>query len=503
MDIGAFMEGVSYFGDLGVWLSIFAGVVVGLIIGLIPGLNTLVGLALILPFVFILPPEQALPMMVALFAASITGGSITAILVNIPGQDTSAPTLIDGFPLTKKGEAGRALGAALTASGTSGITTAVWALLMIPLVLPMVMALRLGDMVFIILLGLTFIAVLGRGSQIKGLISGGLGLVISLIGFQITTGVPRFTFGNIYLYEGIDLIALAMGLFALPAAISLIVRGGAIAEVDAKIVNVRQTRALLQGAKDVFHHWGLWLRSNLIGYIVGLAPGVGATAATFVAYGQAKLSSKHPETFGSGAIEGVIAPEAANNASQAGSMLTTLALGIPGSAGSALLLAALLMIGIIPGPQMLTTHLALTISMLLTIIIGNVLAVVIAASLVNNLVKLSFVPNRIIVPVILFVALLGAYAGEQQFGDVVTAVVFTGLGLAIQRFGYSAPALFLGFILGTLFEKYLFMSLSSGGPLFFLRPISLTLIVIIIAIIFMTPIKKTIGYIFRRGVKAA
>lgn len=494
MILEAFAQAFQNLGDVAVLLPVIVGVVVGLIFGIIPGIGPFLAMALFLPFAFAMRPEQALPFMVALSTVGFIGGSITAILLNIPGTGPNAATLIDGFPMSQKGEAGRALGAALMSSGLGGLVPVFLALAMVPLVVPMVMAIRSADMVFIILLGLSFIGVLATGSMIKGLISGGLGLLISFIGFQAITAVPRFTFDSLYLYDGIGLIPLALGLFALPEMITLAARGGAIAKTG---VVIKGMHDVWQGAKDVFHHWTVWLRSTIIGYIIGIIPGVGAEAATFVAYGQAKQTSKHPERFGSGAIEGVIAPESANNAKEAGALLTTLALGIPGSAIMALLLGAFFMVGLVPGPEMITRHLDLSLTLLLVIAVSNIIAVAICFPLARHLARVAYVPGRILVPLVLVIALAGVFAYKELFNDLIVSLIFGALGLAMKRFSYNRPALFLGFVLGHLFEEYLFIALQAEGPLFFLRPISLTLIFIIIALFTFRPVKSWFWH--RRG----
>ncbi len=494
----AFVQALQNFGDLWFLLPMIAGVIIGLIFGIIPGIGGLVAMALFLPFIFGMAPEQALPLMVAISAVAYTGGSITAILLNIPGTGPNAATLIDGFPMTQKGEAGRALGAALGSSGAGGVVTVFIALAMVPLIIPMVMAITSADMVFIVLLGLAFIAVLGRASMVKGLISGGLGLMISFIGIPAMIGIPRFTFGSIYLYDGIGLVPLALGIFALPEMIALAVKGGTIARTE---VVIKGMGDVLEGVKDVFRHWMLWLRSSVIGYIIGIIPGVGGEAAIFVAYGQAKQTSKHPERFGTGCVEGVIAPESANNAKEAGALLTTLALGIPGSATMALLLGAFLMVGLIPGPEMMTTHLGLSLSLLLVIVVANIIAAGICLLAAPHLAKVAIIPARILVPLVTVIALVGTFAYQEMFNDLIIALIFTAVGLAMRRFGYSRPALFLGFILGYLFEKYLFIALGTAGPLFFLRPISLTLIAIIIGVLALGPIRNLFGHWFKKGVK--
>ncbi len=497
MVLEAFRQALQNFGDIWFLVPMLSGTALGLLFGIIPGVSSLIGVALLLPFIYGMPPEQALPMLVALAAVGFTGGAITAILLNVPG-DVNQATLIDGFPMTQKGEAGRAIGAALASSGLGGIVTVFFALAMVPLVLPMVMAIQSADMVFMVLLGISFIAVLGRGSMVKGLISGGLGLMISMIGLQPMTGAPRFCFGSIYLFDGIPLIPITLGLFALPEMIALAAGGGAIARTGVVIKGMGQ---VLEGVKDVFRHWILWLRSSMIGFIIGIIPGIGAMTGIFVAYGQAKQTSKHPEKFGTGIVEGVIAPESANNASQAGALLTTLALGIPGSAIMAILLGAFLMVGLTPGPAMLTEHLDLSLSLLMVLIAANLIAALICLLAGPHLAKISFTPARVLVPLVVVLIFAGSFIFQESFNDLIMLLIFTVLGLAMRRFSYSRPALFLGYILGFLFETYLFIALRGAGPLFFMRPISLTLIVIIIVLMCSSPIRRLLEHRFKRGVK--
>ena len=480
MIVHAFAQALHGFTDPGLWMWLIAGTVSGLIVGIIPGIGSLVSLAVFLSFVFKMPAEHALPFMVSTAAASITGGSITAILLNIPGQETNAATLIDGYPMNQKGEGGRALGAALASSAMGGVVSVFFALAMVPLILPMVMAIQSADLVSVVLLGIVFIGVLGSGNMTTGLISGGLGLLISFIGFQPSTGVPRFTLGIDFLYDGVGLVPLAMGLFAVPEAVTLAVSGGTIAESSALIGKMH---GVWVGVWDVFLHWGLWLRSSIIGYLIGLVPGVGAIAASFIAYGQAKASSKHPEKFGRGAVEGVIAPESANNASVAGSVMTLLALGIPGGATAALLMGAFLMLGLIPGPQMMTEHLDLSLTLMFVIIIANLLATIICLSTSSTLSKIVHVPSRVLAPLVLVISLVGVFAYREMFNDVIVTLICSLLGLGLREFGYNRPALFLGYVLGFVFEKYLFISLAASGPFFFLRPISLIFILLSVAVV--------------------
>lgn len=489
MVIEAFVQALKNFGSVELLLFMSIGIIVGLVFGIIPGLSGIVAVAIILPFVFAMTPEQALPLMIAAMAVQFMGGSITAILLNMPGTPPSAATLIDGFPMSQKGEAGRALGAAMTSSATGSIITVFVALALIPLILPMIMALRTADMVFLILLGISFIGVLGTGSMLKGLISGGLGLLISFIGYQAITAIPRFTLGSMYLYDGVHILPVILGMFAIPEMIALAREGGAIAKAGAVVQGMED---VWRGARDVAHHWTLCLRSSIIGFIAGLIPGVGASAATFIAYGQAKQTSKHPERFGTGTVEGVIAPESANDAKEGGALLTTLALGVPGSGVYVIFLGAITMLGLIPGPEMMTKHLDLSLTLLLIILVASVIGAAIALPLASHLSKIAFIPARHIVPVVLVMVAVGIFSYQEQIADLMVALVFGAVGLFMRRFGYNRPALVLGLVLGKLFERYLFIALSLSGPLFFLRPISLSLVFIIITLFAYRPIKSLI-----------
>jgi len=482
----ALLQALQNFASPEIWLFIFIGVFIGIIFGIVPGLSGIVAVSLVLPFVFILTPEQALPLIISIWAVQFMGGSVTAILLGIPGTPPSAATLLDGYPMSQKGEAGRALGAAMTSSGAGSVVTGLVALAGVFVVYPMVMALRTADMVFIVLLGVAFIGILGSDSMIKGLVSGGLGLLISFIGFQPSSGLARFTFGSLYLYDGLPLLPVILGIFALPEMISLASSGGSIAKTAAV---VRGMKEVWVGVSDVGKHWGLCVRSAIIGFVAGLIPGPGASAATFVAYGQAKKTSKHPETFGFGNVEGVIAPESANDAKEGGAVLTTLAIGIPGSGDMVLLLGAMTLLGIAPGPVMLTQYLPLTITLMWTILMASFIGVVICLPLCPYLAKVAFIPSRILVPVVITMVAVGLFTYKEVITDLLVALIFGAIGLVMKKFEFNRPALVLGFVLGTVFERNFFLALSMNGPFFFMRPVSIGIILIIIALFAYDPIK--------------
>lgn len=459
---------------------ILPAVLLGIVIGIIPGIGGLIGVALLLPFIYHIPPEIGLTFLIVFHAVTFTGGSISAILINIPGTGVNAATLIDGFPMTQKGEGGRALGAAITASTMGGILSVPMGLLMIPLIIPIVMAFKSPEMFMVVVLGLTFIAVLASDAPIKGLIGAALGMFFALIGYQVWRGIPRFTFGSMFLYGGLGVVPVVLGLFGLVELIDMFLKGQVA--IATKGTTVGGMQDVLRGAKDVFYHKWLWLRSTVVGYLFGVIPGVGAETATFVAYGQAKQISKNPEKFGTGCVEGVIAPESANNAKDAGALLTTLAFGIPGSTVMAILLGGFLLVGITPGPKMLVDHLPLSFTLLLGIVLANLIGGIICLSVAPQLIKIARVHVDFLFTMVLALILAGAFVSEGYMLDIPVVIIFGLLGLFMKRLGYSRPAFILAFVLGTLFEYYLQLSVDIYGPLFFVTPISLAMVLIIVGL---------------------
>jgi putative tricarboxylic transport membrane protein len=480
-------------------LVMMAAIIVGLIIGIIPGIGGGTMVVLLLPFVFRMPTEVTLILLVALHAVVYTSGGVTSILLNMPGEGSSTVTLLDGFPMTQKGEGSRAIGAAVTSSMAGGILPVFLALAMVPIMLPLVMALGQPEMAVLVLLGISFIAALTGGSVIKGLISGAAGLLLSLVGYHFATGVHRFSFGTAFLYDGIGLIPLLLGLFAVAEIFHLIMKGEkAITQTDTVKLS-----GVAEGMKDVWRHRWLWLRSTVIGYVIGIIPGIGASVSTWICYGQAKQTSKHPEKFGTGVVEGVIAPEAADNAKESGALLTTMALGIPGSAVMALLLAAFLMVGITPGPSMMIDHLPLALTLLLGIALANVIGGIICLFAAPQLVRVASVHFDFLFPVILVAVLIGAYVATLSPLNFIVVLVSGLLGLVMRRHGYSRPALILGFILGGLLENYALLSIKIYGPIFLFRPIPLTLLVVMFLILFYPQLKRSISRLRGRSSREA
>ena len=484
--------GIANFADPAIWLWLMGGTILGLVLGLIPGVGSLIGMALFLPFTFRLDPLQAMPFLVAMSAVGFTGGSITAVLLGVPGDAANVVTTFDGYPMAQRGEGARAVGAALTSSLVGGVMATGFAILMMFAIMPIVMNITSREMVFIILIGLSFICLLGKGDRMKSLISGCIGMLLSCVGLVSVTGEPRFTFDIPALFEGLTLIPVTLGLFAVPPMVELAMQGGSgtISHDDVGKITMRDT---MKGVWDVLHHKFLCFKCAIIGYFFGVVPGVGANAAIFIAYGHARSVSPNGNNFGKGEIEGVIAPESCNNAKESGSWLTTLALGVPGSATGAMGLGALLMLGVMPGPAMLTEKLDLTTTLLLSVALANVLGFIFCFPFVSHIAKVAKVPGRILVPLVLVLIVTGSYAFRCMLEDLIILLVFSLIGILVRYFRYNAGSLLLGFLLGSIFESYLFISLQAEGLTFFMHPIPLFLMGCLILFLIWPVLRRIFG----------
>ena len=491
--IESIIQGVSVLFQPMMLLGMFLAVVAGLVFGVLPGLTSSTFMAILIPFTWSLDPFLALMVLVGGYAVCTTGGAITSILINVPGTGPSAATLLDGFPMTQQGKAGRALGAMLIASGMGGVEGTIVLAFLIPVVIPIVMAFGSPECFFLIVMGLSFIAALGRGSKIKGAISALLGLLVAFVGYNAATAFPRYTFGNVFLFDGIKIIPCALAMFAVPEMINLMISGSAI--VKEGTVSRAPVADMWEGAKDVFRHWWLHMRCVVLGVFLGIVPGVGGDVACWMAYGHAKTTSKHPETFGQGNIEGVIAPESATNGKEGGSMLPTLALGIPGSSAMAILLGAFLIVGIQPGPTFLVEHLDLAWTIVGTLVFANLLGIVICWFTVPMLVKITRVRGHLLAPFIMCITALGAYSYRNSLGDVFVMFALALLGWAMRQLGYSRPVFFLGYVLGGLAERYFGISVMAHGWKFFLTPLSLVIIAVTIVSMSIQPLME---YLKRR-----
>jgi putative tricarboxylic transport membrane protein len=471
----ALWQGITNVLNPGMIPWVFLGVIVGLMVGILPGLGIAATLAILLPVVYGLNPTFALTFLLVISAAGSQGGCVTSILFGVPGESISTATMLDGYPMAQQGKAGRALGSAQMASMLGAIFGGFVLAILIPVARPVILAFGSPEMFMMSILGISFVAVLGRGSAIKSFIAGAFGILLAFVGFHSGTGVLRYTAGLLYFWNWFQVVPVFMGLFAIPEVIDLAVRGGTIAKDQ---VNIGWTD-VREGIKDTFKHWSLVLRCSAIGTALGLVPGVGSVVSQFICYGHAKQTSKRPEEFGLGSIEGVIAPESGNNAKEGGSLFTALAFGLPSGAPMVIILAALMVLGIKPGSEMITKHLDLFWTLVVSLIVGNVISSSICILSARLLAQITFVKGTILIPIVILLVILGAYGVANDIRDVVLAFVFGGVGYVMKKYDYSRVTLTIGFVLGDYVERYFLLSLATLGPGFLLvSPIALGLLML-------------------------
>ncbi len=447
------------------------GVGIGFVVGILPGLGGAVTLALMLPFIYGMDPIPAFAFLLGMHAVVATTGDITSVLFGIPGEGTAVATIFDGHPMAKRGEAGRALGAVLFSSLVGAIIGAAVLALSVPVVRPLVLRFGPPEFFMLAMLGITFVVALSGGNLVRGFLMALLGFTLAMVGLDPFTGKPRFAFGQLYLWDGLSIIPVILGLFALPETLQLMSTKGAIAQGE-KMPIVR----VMQGVFDTIRYWSVTLRCSLIGVVVGIIPGMGGATAQFLAYAHAQQTSKHPEEFGKGSIEGVLAAGSVNNSKEGGSIIPTVAFGVPGSTAMAILLGAFLILGLVPGPDMLTKHLDVTFSMVWIIVLSNFLAVGLSFLLIRQLVALTFVKGTWLVPFLLMFMTIGAYTTHNDVMDIVVMLVFGMIGWGAIRFGWPRAPLLLAFVLGPTVERYLFLSHQLYAWTFLLRPLTLGLI---------------------------
>lgn len=453
---------------------------IGIFVGATPGIGGKLSIALAIPFIYGMDMISGAVFLLTMHAVNGTSGQISSIMFGVPGDGDDAATTVDGYPMAKKGEAGRALGASMTASGVGGIIGAIVFAVLIPVIEPLVLAFSPAEFFLLALLGISFIAFLSSGSGIiKGIIVGLYGLMLATIGMDPATGIARYAGGQLFLWDGLSLVTAVLALFAIPEMIALGVKGGSISAVSLKSSRFSY-RELFDGVLEVPRHWWLVLRTSVIGAVIGMIPGLGGSAAAWICYGHAVQSSKTPERFGHGAVEGVIAPETASNAKEGGSLLPTLFFGIPGSSGMAVMMGAFLILGIQPGPTMITKHLDLVWMLIWALVVGNIIAVCFLLFIARWVAVLTFIRGNLLIPFVFVLCVLGAYISEGQWQNLVILVVLSAVGYALLKFGWPRAPFVIGLVLGGIAEKSLNTALALWGVNFFLRPLSLVLIALIV-----------------------
>ncbi|MBI4444880.1 MAG: tripartite tricarboxylate transporter permease [Acidobacteria bacterium] len=460
-------------------LVVLLGTVAGFLFGAIPGLNGPIFIALLIPLTVPLGATGAMILVGAGMGALSFGGAIPAVLLNTPGDEPNAATTIDGFPLAQKGMAAVALGVSALASALGGIIGLFLLVLVLPFGYQLILAFSYPENFILSVLGISLVVVLTRGDILKGLIAAGVGLMLSFVGQDPLTGELRFVFGSDYLWDGIDFVAALIGLFAVSEALEMMVRGGTIASSQQARLGFGFVRESLASVKILFRNFWLFLRSTVLGFLVGVIPGVGGTVASFVAYMHCVQSSKDKSNFGKGDIRGVLAVEAANDSKDGGALLPTLLLGLPGSAMMAVLLGLFLLHGITPGPQVLSEDMDKVATLIDAHVVGNIVTVILGMLAAPFIAKLTFVRVTLIGPVLMAVSLLGSYSVSGESNDILVALIFGFAGYAFARFGFSKVAVVLGLVMGPLMERSFHLTVETMGlSAIFTRPLSLVLLLL-------------------------
>jgi putative tricarboxylic transport membrane protein len=468
---------------------LFGGTLLGLIVGILPGMGGTSGLALVLPFVFTLEPSYALAMMIGVLAPTTTSDTFPAVLMGIPGTSGSQATVMDGFPLSKKGMAAKALSAAFSSSLLGGVFGAVILSVSIYYAIPIIMTFGFGEQFLLVVLALLMVGALTGDNFVKGITACCLGLIIGSIGTAPITGDLRYTFGTLYLVEGVPLVIVGLGLFAIPEIVGLLDGRGAIAK------SLKNEKGWLIGIRDVFRNWFLVLRCSTLGCLVGALPGLGGTVVDWIAYSHLKQTVRDGSQLGKGDIRGVIAPEAANNAKEGGALIPTLLFGIPGSGNKVLLLGGFVLIGIEPGLDMVTTNLDLTYLMIWSLALANILGAGICIAFASQISRITLVPYYILAPVMICLIFFATFNVNRDWFDFIGLLTFGLIGITFKNFGWSRPALLIGFFLSTKVELLSYQTYAVYGLSFISRPVSIVLIILCLATILLLLRQKfDIGY---------
>lgn len=435
-------------------LLLIAGTVIGVIFGAMPGVSASMAVALALPFAYAMDSVIAIAFLVSVYCASITGGGITAILFKIPGTPSSAPTTFDGYPMAQRGEAGRALGFSLVASAIGGLVAAFAMALISPQLSAVALKFGPSELFAVSFLGLSVLSCLDSGNIIKTLISGLLGLALATVGMDPMLGIARFTWGSSTLLSGIEMIPVMIGLFAVTEVLKQTTKQKKIdLEKDSTSGGKEETHTVLPKMKEIWETKWTMIRSSILGTVVGILPGAGATIASFLSYAIEKKVSKHPEKLGTGIPDGIVASEAANNAATGGSMVPLLSLGIPGGNAAAIMMTALVIKGVQIGPMLVKSQPEYLASVFGSMIVTNIVMVIAAMMIAKVFAKILSVPYSILGPVIVMLAAIGAYALNNNVGDVVLMAGAGIIGFMFVKLKYNSAALVLGLVLGSMCES--------------------------------------------------
>lgn len=456
-------------------LVLLIGVLAGLFIGVVPGLSGIFGMALLVPFTYTMDPFAAVALLLGLGAVTTTSDTVPAVILGVPGTVGAMATTIDGHAMAKNGEASRALGAAYGASLVGGLVGAMALAIAIPLLGPVVLLMRTPDFLATGCLGLGAVALIVGGSPLKGLSAAFFGMLVAMIGLENASGSQRWTFDQLYLWDGLPIAVVFLGLFGLPELAVLLTRGRIVATES-----VVGKSGLFSGLRDVAREWRLVLQGSGLGALVGAVPGIGLSIVGWIAYGLATRFRGGGPDYGDGNVRGVIAPESAANATEGGGLIPTVALGLPSGATMAIVLGALIVQGLTPGPSMLTDQASVTLSMVMFLALANVFGTLVCLGATPALARIALIPASALVPVALCFVVIGAYQTQASVGDLITLMIFGAVGWVMRAQNWPRPAFALGFVLGPLLEHYTFLSWQIHGANLLLRP---SLVVVLLALL--------------------
>jgi len=472
------MDGLQMLMGVTPLLVIVAGVAVGILAGAMPGISPSMAVALLLPFSFGMTPSMGLVLLCAIYLASNYGGSITAVMVNTPGTPSAVVTAFDGYPLTRKGDAGTALGVSLVSSVVGGFIGIIILVLFSAPLARMALKFWPAEYFALAILGLSTIASLGGGRWLESFMAVLLGLLLNTIGLDPLSGVSRFTFDVVPLYDGFSFIPVLIGLFALSEVFSGIESG----EVGMSPVQPDKERSPWPTVREYLKLKYSMIRAGILGTVIGVFPGAGGTIASFIAYDVEKRLNKDPDSFGKGAPAGVAAAEASNSSSVGGALVPLLTLGIPGSSSAAVLIGALMIHDLQPGPELFTRHPEVVYTLFSSLFVANIVLLFLGLLGARLWIKAALIPKRLLYPMIFAFSFIGSYAVRSSLFDVGVCLAFGLLGWMLSRSKIPVSPIVLGMILGTMIEKNLRTTIMMGGvSLFFQRPLSLTLLLLAFA----------------------
>ncbi|WP_346234638.1 tripartite tricarboxylate transporter permease [Lysinibacillus telephonicus] len=467
----------------------FLGVLIGTLTGILPGIGPITAIALLIPLSYGMEPMSGLIMLIGIYYGSMYGGSTTAILIKTPGEVASIVTTLDGYEMAKQGKAGRALSAAAIGSFIAGTLSTLGLMLLSPILAKSAYYFGSAEYFLLIVLAMSMVSSLTTGSPLKAYISTLFGLSIAMVGIDLQTSVPRFTFGIPNLLDGIDFVLIAIALFAIPEAIENLARKGSSHKADIQKIKGSQWMTREDWKRSI----GPFGRGSVLGFLIGVLPGIGPSLASFLSYGMEKKLSKHPEEFGKGAIEGVSGPEAANNAGVGGALVPLFTLGIPGSATTALLMFIFMMYGLQPGPGMFDSNPTLLWAIIASMYIGNVMLLILNLPLVGVFASLLKLPAVPLFVGVVALSVLGVYGINFNQFDLILLFVFGMVGYAMSRFGFPLAPAVMALVLGPLLEQNFrrTMEITNGDLLTFVqRPISLVILILIVLMIILPILKR-------------